>query len=503
MSPAASEPGADSAPVSRSVAFTTATVLVWMVLTLLELGWLPPLRHAWAYNFWQYLPPAASPLLAAAGLAVCVPRVREATIEAARTLAASARRAPRGVLEMLGFAVVLAGLWLLRERFVLGDSYLLISAVRTGYVYIFPELGATFLLWVFAHGLGAVGVDVITSTSLASCVFGAATVLLLARAGTALCGTRPGRAPVLVAIVLSSGLLRVFAGHVEVYPSLIAAASAYLWASAEYMRGRAGLHWPALALGVTVWVHVAGVLLAPSLAALPWIVRRGASASDRLRDLVQSALAAGLPVAVFLLLAWAFGPQAEFDRLVQKVLEVVGLSRAAEATSWWVRFSSDTPAPTLGIAYVFLSFAHLKYLANAFHVLAPAAIAVVATTLLLAPGRLRAPEALFLIVATLPQLAYSLVLRPFWGPFDWDLFSGPAFFLAVLAAWLVCTMPSRRDFAHVGTVVVGFQLLYVGAPFVALAMGTPREAGPFVPAAFSIEIGQPAPTRDERIAPWL
>lgn len=503
MSPAAPETGPDPAPVVRSRGFAAALVLAWAVLTLLELGWIPPLRYAWAYNFWQYLHPAASPLLAVAGLALCLPAVRSGVIEVVRRASAALRDVSRIRLEVVAFVAIVAVLWLLRERYVLGDAFLLIHAVRTGYVYLFPELGATFLLWAFAKGLGTFGVDVLVSTPLLSCVFGALTVLLLARAGTALCNGRSGRGVVLAAIVLSSGLLRVFAGHVEVYAALLAAASAYLWASVEYVHGRTRLLWPALALGMTIWVHVAGVLLAPSLAALPWIARPAAPWSERWRDLLWSAVLCGLPVVVFLLLAWAIGPQADFDRLVVKILEVLGLAATPEATSWWVRLSDQSPAPTLGIGYVLLSFAHLKYLANAFHVLAAGGVAVVVATLVLSPARLRAPEAVFLIVATGPQLVYSLLLRPFWGPFDWDLFAGAGFFVSVLGAWVVCTWPSRRDFEHVALVLVGFQLLFVSGPFVALALGEPRDAGPFVPSAFQIGIGRSDLDRDERIGPWL
>lgn len=493
----------DAAPVSSSAAFVLATWLVWGVLTALQLGWIPPLRYAWGYNFWQYLPALASPALAAVGLAVCIPWTRTRAVALVERIAASVRGLPRGAAPAIVFVVLATSFWMVRERQILGDSYLLLTAIHTGTVYVFPELGATFFLSASARLVEPFGLDILTSAPLTSCVFGAATVLLLARAGTVLCGDRAGRGAVLTAIVLSAGLLRLFAGHVEVYPAFLMGASAYLFAAALYLKGRTRLLWPALALGATVWVHMAGVLLAPSLAVLPWLARPSATLSERARDLVQSALVAALPTLVFLVLAYAFGPRADFELLVRKILEVLGQSDAPGATSWWVRFGEDGPTPTLGIDYVFLSFAHLKYLANAYHVLAPAGVVIVVATLVVAPRRLLAPEALLLIVATAPQIVYSLVLRPFWGPFDWDLFSSTGFFLALLGAWLVCTGLSRRDLEHVAAVVVGLQLVYVGGPFVALAAGTPRDAGPFVHGTFSAEVGRPGMPRHEQLAPWF
>lgn len=493
----------DPAPVSRAAAFTAGAVAAWASLCLLELGWVPPLRHAWGYNFWQYLPPLASPLLAAAGLALCVPRARGVLITTASAVADRVGRLPAAAAWPAAFVALTALFWLLREQQVLGDSYLLLAAVREGYAYIFPELGATAIAYGAFHLLHPLGLDVLQVAQLTSCVFGAVTALVLVRACAGLGDGRPGIGTALAALMLSAGLLRVFAGHVEVYPATLMAASFYLWAAIAHLDGRVGLGVPAIALGATIAMHGATLFLVPSLVALPWLTGRPIGLAGWLREAMRATTIAALPGALFLAAAFAIGPESDFERLVTKILEVLGMSDAPTATNWWVRFGDGGPRPELGIDYAFLSFAHLKYLVNAYHVLAPAGVALVAATLVLAPARFLAPKALFLVAAAAPGIAYSMLLRPFWGPFDWDLFAAPAFFLLALAAQLVASLPSRRDFAHVTTLLIGLQLVFVGGPFVSMGAHTAREAGPFVHGAFYSEIGKPGDPPHGRIAPWL
>jgi len=101
------------------------------------------------------------------------------------------------------------------------------------------------------------------------------------------------------------------------------------------------------------------------------------------------------------------------------------------------------------------------------------------------------------------MLGYSTLLRPFWGPFDWDLFAGAPFLIAALAAYLLAEHLSRRDFEQVAVLVIGFQLLYVGAPFLAMVYDTPNKAGPFVKGGFYNEIRKKSDPPHGSIAPWL
>jgi len=51
--------------------------------------------------------------------------------------------------------------------------------------------------------------------------------------------------------------------------------------------------------------------------------------------------------------------------------------------------------------------------------------------------------------------------------------------------------------------VIGFQLLYVGAPFLAMVYDTPNKAGPFVKGGFYNKIRKKSDPPHGSIAPWL
>ena len=181
---------------------------------------------------------------------------------------------------------------------------------------------------------------------------------------------------------------------------------------------------------------------------------------------------------------------------------MLGRGDDASAPHRWVRGWGG--APSLGTDYVFLAPAHLKYLVNAFHLLCAWAVPAL---LLLAARRPRAllatPTARFLAVASLPLVVYALVLRPVWGPFDWDLFSLTALFVASLSAHLLAAALSELTFRHVLVWLVGFNLLFCGVPLLAIGFAPIRASGPFVPEAFDAAILDPTSAAFARIAPWL
>jgi hypothetical protein len=238
-----------------------------------------------------------------------------------------------------------------------------------------------------------------------------------------------------------------------------------------------------------------------------------------LRSVAGAALS-GVPILVFLALLLVFGYGEDVWRAGDKVMEVFGRSPKLDATRWWVRGWGSYPS--IGTDLVFLSWPHLKYLLNAAYLLAPATLPLLAgfaiarrrllpATLPLLAGfaiarrrlLLQAPAARFLIAAAIPLVAYSCLLRPFWGPFDWDLFSLTALVLSLLAAHLVATglAPSVR--AHVAVWLVGFQLAFVAVPFVAIGLGRWRDAGPFQPRQWTVDLRTPNTPPPDVLEPWL
>jgi len=501
-----SQAGARSDTERRVRRISVVAFATWCLLVVLQLGWFPFARYAWAFNLWGYFPGWVGVTLGAAGLLLCFGSVRSAILSGAARIGCEAARLPR-VPALLAALLVLAWvawllwlLWLLRARYVAGDSILLMYAVRGGWIFVFQEPGASFLIGQAVAVANWARFGAYNGVSALSCVCSVPTIWFLL--GAARNMGAPRFAPAIVLLVLSGGLIRVFAGHVEVYAPLLAAASGYLWAALAYLRGRAPWWAPALALGAALWMHLSCATLIPSLLLLPWLApERSGELRPILRSVAGAALA-GAPIFVFLALLLVLGHGRDVWRAGDGILEVLGWSPNPDPKRWWVRGWGSYPS--IGTDVIFLSRPHLKYLVNATYLLVPAALPLLAG-FAVARRRLwtQAPATRFLVAAAAPLVAYACVLRPFWGPFDWDLFSLTALVLAVLAAQLVATGFAPCVRAHVVVWLVGFQLVFVAIPFVATGLGGWRDAGPFQPRQWQLDLGEPKTAPPDFIEPWL
>jgi len=483
-------------PISR------AALASWLLLSAAQLGWLPFTRYAWGFNFWQYLPGWAGLLLAAAALALCLRRTRDSLLGGLRRIGATTRGWPGRRLELLVFALATGVLWALRERQLFADSFLLFWASHEGWQFVFPDIGATFFMRTLVHLAGSLSLPIRDTVQLAYCACGGTTVIFALRMARYL-GDTPGRAAVVALLVLSGGLLRVFAGHVEAYAVHLVGVFLYLWMALAYIERRVGWFAPCLALGLAAWLHLASLFLVPSLALLPRLAHPGLAPRAWFAQLARGAPMVLLPLLLFLGALLTLGQHEDFWRGYEIALEVLG-HRTPEALNkqWWVRIGGE-PAG-VGVDYVFMSLSHLKYLANAAFVLAPFALPILAFVGWCNPGRFRAtPAARFLVSTCLPTVAYAFMLRPFWGPFDWDLFSITAVCLSALAGHLLAGALRADVLAHVATCLLGFQLLFVGVPFLLMGAIKPRDAGPFVGGDYNLEIMKEGRPEAGKVTPWL
>src|SRR5262245_16165128 len=151
----------------------------WALLAAIQLGWLPFARHAWAFDLWAYLPVWAAWALGATSLALCAPRVRDAIAAGFAALARRVRRGP--AVEAVAALAVAALLWALRERPLTGDSAVLVAAAHAGHSFVFPEVGATFLLRSLLELGRELGLRPVESMRVLSCASGGIAVFLLLR----------------------------------------------------------------------------------------------------------------------------------------------------------------------------------------------------------------------------------------------------------------------------------------------------------------------------------
>jgi hypothetical protein len=477
-----------------------AATCAWALLVAAQLGWLPGTRFAWAFGLWRYFPPGVSAVLAAVSLLLCHRAPRAAILRLVEQAASAAARLPRTVRATLLLVGISLGLWALRERQLSGDSPLLLLAVQGGDQFVFPDTGATWLLMQVCTLAKSVSIPVWPAAQLWSCAWGGVTAALLAGMAKRLA---PGNGPAAAVLILSGGLLRVFAGHVETYPVLLAAVVAYLWAGLSRLGDRGSLALPCLALGIALWVHAAAACLIPSLVWLLWDTAESSPAAHRLRRTSLGLALAALPTLLFFLTAMlTTDGRASLVDALAKALEILGQSNDPTATRWWVRgFGGE---PSIGTDVVLLSRAQLKYLLNAAHLLSPFALPGIAMVVATNPRSLvAAASARFLMLVSAPLVLYAFALRPFWGPYDWDLFAPTALALSVLVLHVLATRREARSFRAMAVVLIGFAWLFVTLPFLATGVLTMRQAGPFAVPLQEYELRkalQPAP---DWLAPWL
>lgn len=486
-----------------------AAAAACVAVAAVELGLVPPLRHAWALNLWRYLPLPVALALAALTVALCLPRPRAALAERlpARIARALLPDTPLGGAALAGSAAIL--LWLLRERRLYGDSNILLYNAASGSEFLFPDIGATYLFQLCQRLGTSLGVPGRVVVQAAVAIAGGVTVLCFSRVARRLAPTREAGVLCLL-LVLGGGLLRVLAGHVEVYAFVLLCAGAYFWSALAFLARRCGFVWPALALGTGLWMHLSFSFLAPSLLVLLWL-RDGARSGRPMRKRVASfarrallaALVAAAPVALFLLAMLAGGHTAELEQAGRTLLQWGGLEPSPVGHEAFLR--GPLAEPGAGTRYAMLSLAHLKYLGNALFLLTPTAVPVLVAVALLAPWRFGAtPEAGFLATAAGFMLLYAIVVRPVWGPYDWDLFSLTAVSLACLAAHLLARALPGPVLRELGVLLVAATLLFVTAPFLAIGIAPARDAGPFAFDGLEAQAGEsPIDAFERRLGPWL
>jgi hypothetical protein len=483
---------------SRLAVPAAATALA--VLAAAGLGLVPPLRFAWATNLWQYLPLPLSLLLAAATLALCWPPARRALV--ARLPRDVAERVlPGGALGTAALAIVAAVvLWLLRERRMYGDSNILLYNAAAGSAFLFPDIGATFLFQLCQRIATALGTSGQAVLQVAVAIAGGATVALFARIARTL-APDAGRALLLLLLVLGGGLARVLAGHVEVYAFVLLCAAVYFRTALACIDDDGPPWAPALAFGVGLWMHLSFSFLAPSLLLVVVLSCKG-ELGALVPTVLRAAVVAALPVTVFLVAMGALGHTAELAQALETLKRWGGLEPSPVGHEAFLR--GPFAASGAGTRYAILSAGHVKYLANAFFVLAPASLPVLACFLLLAPSRfLASRDVVFLGVASGFLVLYALVVRPVWGPYDWDLFSLTALSLATLAATLLVRTLGDPPLRELGVVLVAGTLLVVTLPFVAIGIAPRHAAGPFAYGVESAPGESPVDAFERNLGPWL
>ncbi len=473
------------------------------IVFVLELDLWPAARAVWGAALWRYLPPAVAVVFAACLVAWSVPAVRRAAVP---RLEAPFRRAARGgwPAAFVACTALVVALFALRTELIFGDSRILFWAMHVDpALFFFPDVGATFFLQAGYRFGEWTGIGGRTLVRLLPCLCGPVAVVGLWQAARWLTGDAR-RASWIVALALGTGVVRIFAGHIEVYPYVLAAAALYLWAAVAHSQGRASHATLCLAYGIGVWVHLQFLFLGPSL--LFALFGRDAEegsrpgASEVVSRLARGAAVALAPMLVFLALVVVAGHGADLQTALEKLVRW-GTADESTGGDVWIRFFQPEGE---GTRYTILSPEHVFYLANAFFIMAPVTPWLLGCLVAIQPRALVADrDVRFLLAGLIPLLVYALLVRPVYGPYDWDLFSLTAVWASFTAGVALARLLPPAAFVELVSLAVGIAVLVSAVPIATIGHSARSGQGPFSP-----EFGDSVQHRvhddfEQRMKPWI
>jgi len=479
---------------------STAVLVTWFVLCALQMGRIEPLQHWWAVNLWAYQGPWAGVAAAVLAWPVASSRVREWLVQSFTTLPSLPRSRP--VRLALVATLVAVALWLVRDTELSPDAQILIAAALTKHRFIFPDVGGSWIIISMMHVGSEFPGGSLQAIRALVCVAGGLSFVMLAEIGRRLLASERGGWAI-AALVFSTGLVRVFAGRVEVYGFLLTAACLYVMLALRYVQDGRGWWTTCLAAGAAVWLHPASLLLLPGLVVLPYLTDRDGGWRRWLGTAAAGVMVAAVPGLVFLALIAMTGGGDAIATAVTTAREVAGEQLTPHAKRWWVRGWGG--APSVGTDYVFGSATQLKYLGNCAFLLCPAALAALVAAFAAGPRMLaRDRELRFLGAMCAALVVYSFALRAFWGPFDWDLFSITALLLTLAGARAASITIPRTMARHALVAAIVLQALFIAAPMLALRTAPPRDAGPFAVTGYlHPDLHAPQTPPPAAIEPWL
>lgn len=463
---------------------SVGTFLTFSLLFALTYGYIPWLQYNWAFNLLGYPPELIAWSITALALLTTTEEARRGLIRAAEALQASVSGWSRGRLDILVLAAMFTLLLLCRERVMLGESRFLYLLVSGDPAWTYPGSGGLFVLRAVDEIAPILGLPGLPTAQLLHCGAGALAVVFVLHAARQAIpeGRSAGAVPLLV---FSGGLFAAIAGRYEIQPLALCASAGYLALALRFLHGRGGMAAPALAFGLAAWLQPLCLFAAPGLLYLPRLAGRRFTA------------AVGLSLVPLLLHTAQLLAFAEKDVSTPSLLASVWIGNQG-----WVRGWGS--GPSVVTDYVLLSAPHLKYLANAGFLLAPAMLPIAVAILGLRRRAALVPPAVrFVATTTAGLLLGSLALRPAWGPFDWDLFAVTGLWIGFLGAILLARIEAREVRTHVAAAAVGLQICFVGLPMTLIGQGAAIDRGLFDGKDFDpllLRSDRPAP---KHIAPWL
>lgn len=409
---------------------------LWSLLAAVVAAELRPPQGLWGLVGWLALPAPLRIAVCAVLATLALPPAASAMVRRVRGVASrvgvTLRRVPVG----LWIALLVAVSWLLRSSFTVGDGAQTVALLEAGELINTKEpLDRLITAAVYRSGHWLLAWDAATAIAVVSTAAGAVFWLAVARLG------RRHPIPSLGAwpwwlLLGTTGATALFCGHVENYSLLTAATLWTLVLALEAAQEPDRSLWPAaLALGISVAVHLAAVWLAPALVVAWWERARARElGGGTVREAVWGFAVSLLPLVCVVTAMWAAG----FD--------VGGFSLATFGGGDGTLFVPLRETSTPFESYTMFSAEHLSAFANELLLVAPVGMLVALATALRGSDSTQGGRgARLLLAATVGTLAYALLFNPDMMVFypslgalaEWDLFAFLAVPVTVLGLWQV------------------------------------------------------------------
>jgi len=225
-----------------------------------------PEQRLWGLNLLYYLPPVPRWIMVGIAFLVLVPKINQKLADNLAFIFSRIGNLLEGVNRHFKYALLsllsLPLFWLFKERmYLLRDGNLRGSEIVAGMSFSFTEPLDFYLHAVLFKILK---LNVYSIYALLSCLAGVAFVYLVLLLANKM-GQNGEEKFLIFSVLVTMGANQLFFGYVESYTLMYGAVVAFLFFSWFYLQKRCGLWLPSLVFILAASLHLAGLVLLPSL----------------------------------------------------------------------------------------------------------------------------------------------------------------------------------------------------------------------------------------------
>ena len=381
-----------------------------------------PEQRLWGLNLLYYLPPVPRWVMVGIALLVLVPKINRKLADDLASLFSRTRNVLKPVNKHLRYASIsllsFPLFWLFKEKmYLLGDGNLRGAEIVAGMSFSLTEPLDFYLHFLLFKTLK---LDVFNVYAWLSCLAGVVFIYLVLFLSNKM-GQNGEERFLIFSVLVAMGANQLFFGYVESYSLMYVAVVAFLFFSWLYLQKRCGLWLPSFVFLLAASLHLAGLTLLPSLIYL-YLVKIPKNEMEN-----KSILKLKRPV-LLLFLFFLIG-----------------------AGIWILKKNAPSPVsldsiflPPLGSSqesfYSLFSFSHIADVFNHQLLVSPvgAVIWLIPIFFFSKWINLKSKMVTFLLLVTIPQLLFALLLTPQLGYFrDWDLFAFTSSGYTILGVYLL------------------------------------------------------------------